>query len=130
MCRERGFLLPAAVFLLVVLAGMAAFLLRVSASTQQTVALDLQGVRAYQAARAGIEYGLYQVQRSGVCAASTSVTLPAGFNGFSVNLQCSGTSFQEAGSGRTLYQLSATASYGSAGSSDFVERQIVASTER
>ena len=130
MCRERGFLLPAAVFLLVVLAGLAAFLLRVSATAQQDAAFDIQGARAYQAARAGIDLGLFQVQRNSVCIGSQSVTLPAGFNGFSVTLTCSATAFQEGGNARALYQLVATASYGTVASSDFVERQIVATTER
>lgn len=130
MCRERGFLLPAAVFLLVVLAGLAAFLLRVSATAQQLAALDIQGARAYQAARAGIELGLFQVQRSNTCTASQTVPLPAGLNGFSVTLTCAATPFQEGGSARALYHLVATARYGTVTSADFVERQIVASTER
>ncbi|MCX9155078.1 hypothetical protein OPU71_02955 [Niveibacterium sp. 24ML] len=130
MCRERGFLLPAAVFLLVVLAGLAAFLLRVGATAQQGAALDVQGARAYQAARAGIELGLFQVQRNNACTASQTVPLPVGLNGFSVTLTCSATAFQEGGNARALYLLVSTASYGTVASSDFVERQIVATTER
>ncbi|MDP1607261.1 MAG: hypothetical protein Q8L93_11605 [Rhodocyclaceae bacterium] len=58
----RGFAIVSAIFILVVLATLGAFILSVSSSQQIGSALDVQGVRAYQAARAGIEWGLYQVQ--------------------------------------------------------------------
>jgi len=60
--RLRGFAIVAAIFILVVLAALGAFILSVSSSQQLGSALDVQGARAYQAARAGIEWGLYQVQ--------------------------------------------------------------------
>lgn len=56
----RGFSLPAAIFLLVVLAVLGAAVVTVSTTQQIGSALDVQGTRAYQAARAGIEWGLYQ----------------------------------------------------------------------
>ena len=46
------------------LAALGAFIVNISTSQQIGSALDVQGVRAYQAARAGIEWGLYQVQSS------------------------------------------------------------------
>lgn len=58
----RGFALVSAIFILVVLAALGAFILNISSSQQIGSALDVQGARAYQAARAGIEWGLYQVQ--------------------------------------------------------------------
>ena len=60
--RVRGFALVSAIFILVVLAALGAFIVNISTSQQIGSALDVQGVRAYQAARAGIEWGLYQVQ--------------------------------------------------------------------
>jgi MSHA biogenesis protein MshP len=60
--RIRGFALVSAIFILVVLAALGAFIVNISTSQQIGSALDVQGVRAYQAARAGIEWGLYQVQ--------------------------------------------------------------------
>lgn len=59
----RGFVLPAAIFLLVVLAALGAAIVTVSTTQQIGSALDVQGTRAYQAARAGIEWGLYSVMR-------------------------------------------------------------------
>jgi MSHA biogenesis protein MshP len=60
----RGFAIVSAIFILVVLAALGAFILHVSTGQQIGAALDVQGVRAYQAARAGIEWGVYEVQRS------------------------------------------------------------------
>jgi MSHA biogenesis protein MshP len=56
-----GFALPSAIFLLVVLAGLAAFMLSVFTTSQSAQTLDLNGARAFQAARAGLEWGAYQV---------------------------------------------------------------------
>jgi MSHA biogenesis protein MshP len=62
--RMRGFAIVSAIFILVVLAALGAFIVSISTSQQVGSALDVQGVRAYQAARAGIEWGLYRVQSS------------------------------------------------------------------
>ena len=53
--------LPSAIFLLVILAGLAAFLVHISTTQSITSAQDIQGARAYHAARAGVDWGLYQV---------------------------------------------------------------------
>lgn len=57
----RGFSVLSAIFLLVVLSALAAFIVNVASSQHMGSALDVQGARVYQAARAGIEWGLYQV---------------------------------------------------------------------
>jgi MSHA biogenesis protein MshP len=60
--RIRGFAIVTAIFILVVLATLGAFIVNVFSAQQIGSALDLDGVRAYQAARAGVEWGIYQVQ--------------------------------------------------------------------
>jgi len=59
--RARGFALALAVFIIVVLAAIGAYLLSASNTQIAASALDEQGARAYQAARAGLEWGAYQV---------------------------------------------------------------------
>ncbi len=63
MCLERqaGFSIIAAIFLLVVLALLAAFIASVTGMQQSSGQLDVLGVRAYQSARAGMEWGAWQV---------------------------------------------------------------------
>jgi MSHA biogenesis protein MshP len=62
--RQGGFLVIAAVFLLVVLAGLVAYLATVSTTSQAASAADANSARALQAARAGAEWGAYQVLRT------------------------------------------------------------------
>ncbi|WP_395007246.1 agglutinin biogenesis protein MshP [Undibacterium sp.] len=93
----RGMSLVAAIFLLVVLAALAAAMIAVSTTHQSSSAIDVQGARAYQAARAGIEWGLYRQLRpipSAACFATTTFALPAGnsLSGFTVTVTCSLTS--------------------------------------
>jgi MSHA biogenesis protein MshP len=59
--RQRGFSIVTAIFLLVVLSLLGAFIVSVTGLQQSSQQLDVQGVRAYQAARAGIEWGAWQV---------------------------------------------------------------------
>ena len=90
--RSRGIGIVTAIFLLVVLAGLAVAMVGVFSAQQATSALDVEGARAYQAARAGIEWGLFQRRRNPafVCGAATSFALPAAstLRGFVVTVRC------------------------------------------
>ncbi|MCF8149838.1 MAG: pilus assembly PilX N-terminal domain-containing protein [Burkholderiaceae bacterium] len=119
----RGFAIVSAIFILVVLAALGAFIVNVSTTQQIGSALDVQGVRAYQAARAGVEWGLYQVQatpaynfgytspdpNTRACPAATTSFTPAGatFTGITVTVTCAAT--VDASSGPTIYAIVATA---------------------
>lgn len=86
--RAQGFAIVSAIFLLVVLSALAAFIVQVSTQQQLGHAADIQGVRAYQAARAGIEWGLHNHLRNSACAASSSFALGGNLAGFTVTVQC------------------------------------------
>jgi MSHA biogenesis protein MshP len=90
---QRGFGVISAIFLLVVLSALGAAMVRLSAVQHTGSALDVQGTRAYQAARAGIEWGLYQAligNPSPSCpAAPTSFVPPAPtLSSFTVTVIC------------------------------------------
>ena len=94
--RMGGFSLVTAIFLLVVLAALAAVMVNVSTFQQTESAMDVQGVRAEQAARAGLEWGLQKQISAGLsggapCIGATTFSLPAGttLSAFSVSVQCS-----------------------------------------
>jgi MSHA biogenesis protein MshP len=130
---SRGFALVTAIFLVVVLSALGAFMLTFSTAQQQSSALDVLGSRAYQAARAGIEWGAFQVVQSGSCSPSSTVPLEGTLAVFTVTVSCSATTHTEAGTTLSVYQLTATATgvQGAAvGSPDYVERQIKASLTR
>jgi len=88
--RSAGVGLITAIFLLVVLAGLGVAMVTVFTSQQQSSSLDVQGARAYQAARAGVEWGLFQQLRNGSCVPATTFALPAGslLAGFTVTVTC------------------------------------------
>ena len=88
--RSSGFALMLAVFLIVTLATIGLYLVTVSTGQVQAVAQDEQAVRAYQAARAGLERGMYQRLIVGNCTVPASVTFPTspGLSAFRAELTC------------------------------------------
>lgn len=118
MCRKRvreqngGFALMAALFIIVTLAAIGTYLLTVSTGQVAAAAQDEQGARAYQAARAGIEWGAYQVLISSSCAASQTIQLEPGggaLNGFWVQVQCAASAPETDGATPvTVYRITAT----------------------
>jgi MSHA biogenesis protein MshP len=94
--RQAGVGLVTAIFLLVVIAGLAAALVTIFTAQQTSSQLDQQGTRAYQAARAGIEWGIFrQVRGGGLCSAATGPTattfaLPSAsmLGAFTVTVKC------------------------------------------
>lgn len=86
--RQGGFAIVSAIFLLVVLSLMAAFIAHVSTHQQAGHIADLRGVRAYQAARAGIEWGLYNHTRNLACAATNSFAPGGNLAEFTVTVTC------------------------------------------
>lgn len=130
--REGGFAIITAIFLLVVLGGLAAFMVTVSTAMHTTSALDLQGARAYQAARAGIEWGAFQALAP-VPSCAVTTTLPAlggNLSGFTTTVACSQSVHTEGAATVTAYRITATATYGTVGSADFMERQLQANYAR
>lgn len=129
--ESAGFVLPVAIFLLVTLASLAAFMLHVSGQTHAAQALDIQSARGYQAARVGIERGLWSVLQGATCPATAqNLTLTGDLNGFAVSWTCSAIAFSEGGQSRTQYRIVSTATYNSGPANDAVERQLQALTER
>src|SRR5665647_224547 len=103
---QRGFSLVSAIFLLVVIAALGTFAVTLSTTQQQSAALDVLGSRAYQASRAGIEWGAYQVLRNGSCPASQLLAaMPNTLANFNVTVNCASAATTEAGTAVTIYQL-------------------------
>jgi MSHA biogenesis protein MshP len=109
MKRMRGFAILTAIFILVVLAALGAFIMSISSSQQIGSALDVQGARAYHAARAGIEWGAYRQLQNGSCVAGPVNFAPAAatLTGFTVSVTCVATA--DANGGPTVHTVTATA---------------------
>jgi MSHA biogenesis protein MshP len=59
--RQRGVSIITAIFLLLLMASLAAFMANIISVAHVNVAADVGGSRAYQAARAGVEWGMFQL---------------------------------------------------------------------
>lgn len=152
--RMQGFAIVTAIFILVVLAALGAFIVSISTNQQIGTALDIQGVRAYQAAKSGVEWGIYQIEatpaynfsygtpavavgnanpNTRACPASPASFAPAAptLAGFTVTVTCAAT--VDVNSGPTVFRVVSTAcNQPAAGacpnnaptSPDYVERRI------
>lgn len=78
LARHAGVGLVTAIFLLVVLSGLGVAMVMLYTAQQASSSLDIEGARAYQAARAGIEFGLLQLRQRASCPGSASPTLLGG----------------------------------------------------
>jgi MSHA biogenesis protein MshP len=118
--NQAGISLVTAIFLIVVLAALGAIVVTVSGLQHTSSARDVMGSKAYQAARAGIEWGAYKVLQQaspGVCPASTAIPMPAGtdLTGLTVNVVCARTTADEGartlagGNPLEFYLITATA---------------------
>ncbi len=122
MQPQRGAALIVALFLIVVVAALGVFALRIGINQSQAASLSLLEARAESAAHAGLEYWSRRVHaNSSLPCAPTNVPLSSltGFQGFTVTVDCqriaSGTGF--------VYEVTARARHGSFGQPDFVQRE-------
>lgn len=125
---QRGFSLVAAIFIIVVLALLGGTMVILNVLQHETVSAAVQGARAYHAARAGIEAGLFLAASAsgpGTCGSSSyDLSAVSGLTGFSVAVNCSETSHREYGADYRVFVITSTATTGSFGSTDYVERML------
>jgi MSHA biogenesis protein MshP len=138
---QHGFAAIAAIFLVVVLAALGGFMLTFSNTQQLTSAQDIQGSRAYWAARAGLEWGLAKVPADpALCPATTLASLVptagtpvllSGVDGFTLAIQCARNVYAEGADSVVIYQLNVVAHTDgpAVGSVGYIERSLSASTE-
>lgn len=121
---QGGFALIAALFLIVVLAGLGAFAMQVNTAQQSATDLELLGARARFAAQAGVEYAARRLEQANACSA-VDPTPPALANGMSVAIACQLTSTHTVnGVPRNVYALDVRATSGAYGSPDRVSRRV------
>lgn len=118
----RGFSLPTAIFLLVVLSLLGAFMLSLSTTQSITSAQDVLGSRAYRAARAGVEWAAFSLQSATTCPVPPS---PFVIDGFTVTVVCAVQAHDEGGTSKSVFFVTSTAAAGGpVGSLGYVERMV------
>ncbi len=127
MSRQRGSSLVVALFVIVVVALLAVFAVRLGGSQRQSGSLSLLSSRALAAARTGIEWGAYRARVSVSCQNTPAQTLmlsEGALRGFRVTVDCH--TYPHQGAAFRSYEITATAVYGVYGTADFASRTLTA----
>jgi len=121
---QRGASLVTAIFLIVVLASLGAFAVRLMAVQQQTTAAAIRATQAMMAAQSGIDWAAHRALNGGTCTAATLALTEAGATGYSVSVACTQSTHTEAGATINVYSIEALAQSGVYGGPDYVSRRL------
>jgi MSHA biogenesis protein MshP len=126
--RNRGFSLVAAIFLLVVVATLAAYIVALGTVQRQTSTLSILSARALAAAESGLEWAAASVLENDTCFAAQTFTLSGGAAaGFEVSVSCDSHSYSEGPNDYEVFRLQASADLGSPSEPGYVRRTLRAS---
>lgn len=130
---DSGFAIVTAIFLLVVLAALGAFMVTLSGVHQATPFQSITATRVYYGARTGLDWGIQQAVAAcpvvancaacTTCVASSSFALAgAGLSGVNVTVTCACTDH----TGGRVHYIASTAERGTFGGLDYARRQMEA----
>lgn len=124
---QRGMSLVVALFLVVIVALLAAFAVGIGGAQRSVGDLQLASSRALQAANAGTEWAATHALVSNSCVPSSTLNLTQGaLNGFTVTVTCSATPHVEGLNAYNLYDVTSFAQYGRFGAAGYVSRAVTA----
>jgi MSHA biogenesis protein MshP len=121
---QRGFSIVTAIFLLVVLAALGVFAVRMNTLQQQGVTEGLRAAQAFHAARTGVEWAAYRALNGGACAPATLSLTEGGTLGFTVTVACSVSTHVEGTSTIHVWVFDVRAEAGAFGGLDYVSRRL------
>lgn len=123
--RQRGMSMVVAIFLIVVIASLAAFAVTAGTATRESANLGLQADRALDAARAGTEWGAYRALVQNSCVASTPFNLTqAALRGFRVTVRCVRTNHTEGATMYAVWDIESFAQWSNFGAADYASRTV------
>lgn len=122
----RGFALVSALFLIVVLSALGAYLVNIVAVQHATPAMRVRAARADYAARSGMAWAVHRAIDTGTCADAAFDLGEGALRGFSVSVRCTASAHDLAGAAVPYYVIDVSAQSGSYGSADFVARSLQA----
>jgi MSHA biogenesis protein MshP len=123
---QRGMSLVVAIFLITVIASLAAFAVTVGTATRESENLQLLADRAMAAARAGSEWGAYRALVASSCLGSTTFNLAqTALRGFRVTVDCTSRQHNEGVlPPYTVYDIVSTAQWSNFGAANYAYRQV------
>jgi len=112
--RAHGFAMAIVIAVLVVFGILGASLVVISSTQHVGLAMDLQGVKAYHASRAGLEWGIYHVLRTGVGGGCDNINgkviaFAGNLAGFRAAVACNQTTHPEGTAMVTMSVITVTA---------------------
>ena len=124
--RAPGFALVSALFLIVILSVLGAFLVDMVAVQHATPAMRVQGSRADYAARSGMAWAVSRAIGAGACPNIGFVPGGVGLQGFTVTVRCTSSVHDLSGQATPYYVIDVSAQSGTFGGPDFVARSLQA----
>jgi MSHA biogenesis protein MshP len=119
----RGFSLITTLFLLVVVSGLAAYLVNLSIAQQYSTALSISALRGRHAALSGLEWVAYRINN--VSASCPPIPSSMTIEGFNVSVTgCAETSVTEGMANYSLFDITVSAERGAFGDADYVNHAI------
>jgi MSHA biogenesis protein MshP len=124
--EQGGFALIAAIFVLVVLAALGAFAVRINMAQEHSAQLELQEQRAQAALNAGLEYAAARLLAPGAnCAALVNLNNLVGAFAVTFNA-CARVQYQVNAVTVNIYTVTLTSTHGAYGTPEFVARTATA----
>ena len=136
--RQRGVSVVSAIFLLMLMASLAALMANLVSVTHINSAADIGGSRTYQAARAGVEWAMFQLDPDAIepnidninCPGAGSPAVP----NHVINILCTayplgGGHYTEGSKSIRIYRITATAT-ATGVKPPGIERQVVVTVEK
>ncbi|MBS1144446.1 MAG: biosis protein MshP [Proteobacteria bacterium] len=130
MARQRGVSIITGIFLLLLMSVLAAVIANVVSTAHVNLASDIGGARAYQAARAGAEWGMFQLDPN-----AQNAALPACVNGtpaipdHTVTVGCTSSDHTEADRQIRIYRITSVA-VANAVKAPGIERRVEVTIEK
>ena len=122
--QNSGFTLIQAIFIIVVLGMLGAFMVTMFGVQSRTTTLSHQGIRAYYAAQSGLEWAKNRTLTTNKCTA-VNKNGTWSINNFEVNASCTSETYTEGSDDIQWFRLNATAKYDvSPESPDYVQRKV------
>jgi MSHA biogenesis protein MshP len=120
--RQRGMSIFVAIFLITIVASLAAFAVTVGTATRESENLQLLADRAAAAARAGAEWGAYRALVNNNCVANAPFNLTeTALRGFRVTVVCT----QVGSAPHPVYEIDAFAQRSNFGAADYASRRVI-----
>lgn len=140
MKKQQGFVLISAMVIVGMLAVFGLAMALMGSLQQRQSALDIDSAKAYQAAKTGIEWSLYQIQNPVIPPVCTTISFNAGgeLARFTITVSCTSSAVLDGENAFSMYTITSNACNnptggncpGSAAQSLGVERQLRVVTYR